>query len=93
MGNTFREQSKKDFTPPIGQMSGLTTEQLQLGCMQRIADATEVMAVNHNNLLEQLDRYKNMYKNAREREDKLTRSNQALRGVISRMKKKNKLSV
>ena len=46
---TQREQSKKDWE------SRDTSEDLQLGCLQRIADASEKMASNYTQLQKDLD--------------------------------------
>ena len=64
------------------------TEQLQLGCLQRIASATELMAKNYDQLIQERDRYKRYYNEQHECSERLVRSNAALRGQITKLKKK-----
>lgn len=49
---TLREESRKDFT------SNGTLENINAGTLQRIADATELMAKRHSELLSEIDRLK-----------------------------------
>jgi len=63
-------------------------EQLQVGCLQRIADATEKMAVNYDRMQQQLDSYKRICVERAERIEALSKSNAALRGAITKLKKK-----
>lgn len=62
-------------------------DQLKLGCLQRIADATEQTAKNHvelinarNRLQLEVDRLQSAYRT-------LERRNAALRGVITKLKR------
>ena len=77
-----REQSKKDWE------SRDTSEDLQLGCLQRIADASEKMASNYTQLQKDLDYYKNGYKVRWEIIEKKNKSISALRGQITKLKNK-----
>lgn len=61
--------------------------QLVVGCLQRIADATEVMSQRHVELIRQRDFYEQAYRRQLERATWLERRNAALRGVITRMKR------
>lgn len=81
MGST-REQSRKDWACDNDR------DLLKLGCLQRIADATEAMARRHAELMADLDMYKRMYKAAIERGDALERRNAGLRGYITRLKRR-----
>lgn len=78
--STCREKSKQDWF--CDKDPGL----IKLGCLQRIADATELMAINHQELVAERDRYQDLAKRNYEEMKRLERSNQALRGVITRMK-------
>lgn len=81
MSDTMRQASNKDWN------SADTAESLQIGCLQRIADATEKMASNYTRLQADCDMYKRLVNEEREACASLRRSNNALRGVIKRMKK------
>jgi hypothetical protein len=61
---------------------------IQLGCLLRIADATEAMAVEHNRLIRERDNYKQWWQQQRSRAERAERSNAGLRGAITRMKRK-----
>ena len=82
---SYRKESRADW----GTSSlTLTLEQLQTGAILRIADATEAMAKNHVQLQAEVDRLNRWYDHSRKRSAKLERSNVALRGHITRLKKK-----
>jgi hypothetical protein len=77
------EVSKKEFLATgIG-----THEDINTGCLQRIADNCEMMATKNKSLEEESERFHRFWKNESERADRLERSNRSLRGVITRMKK------
>jgi hypothetical protein len=86
MSNDFKEESRKNWTS--GADDKPTREQLQLGCLQRIADATEAMANEYNRLLSENKWLSKSRKNYATENEKLVRSNSALRGVITKMKNK-----
>ena len=79
---TQREQSKKDWE------SRDTSEDLQLGCLQRIADATEKMASNYQRMENDLAMYKRWYKEKCETVNNRDRSISNLSGQITKLKKK-----
>ena len=62
-------------------------EGLKVGCLQRIADATEAMAQRYQELLDDRDRYKRLYVIERDECEQIARSNAALRGAITKMKR------
>lgn len=82
----LRQYSRKDYSSR--NTSGPTVEDINAGSLQRIADATELMASNHIQMEKDLKFYKNMYAQHSERIENLTRSNAALRGHITRLKKR-----
>lgn len=84
MSDNYKDESRKLWRSSMEKPS---TDQIQLGCLQRIADATELMAKNHDQLVADRDRYQRWYDQQRERSLRLERSNAALRGVITKMKK------
>ena len=88
MPKTFREQSRVGwFAKNLTEKEYPGHERVQIGCLQRIADATESMAQNFVNLQNERDSYKRYYENEAASVRRLVRSNNALRGVINRMKK------
>lgn len=84
MTKSFKEQSKLNWLSrsdlPISE------EQLQIGCLQRIADATEVIAKNYNQLLEEVEKYRRWYLDERERREALERSLRTHKGKYTRVK-------
>lgn len=83
---SYREGSKVNWGVQLNGDQGLSMEQIQLGALLRIADATEKMAVGYNQLIRDLEYYKREHKKAREREAILSRSNAALKGQITKLK-------
>jgi len=84
-----KSESKKDWG-----ISGIgaTHQDLNLGCLQRIADATESMAANYNRMRDDRDTWERI---ARERNSRINRYEyqvRALKGVITRQKKRAALS-
>lgn len=82
MSENFRKESRKDFH----RESGATSDDLRLGCLQRIADAMELMAKRHDELVrakESAEReahyYRDLYRS-------LERSLRATRGQVTRLK-------
>lgn len=84
---TFKEISKGDWHAANGPVSN---EQIKIGAIQRIADATEIMAQNHVRLQNERDQYKRWFEEESRRCEKLERRNAALQGVITKLKKKVK---
>lgn len=64
-----------------------TVEDINSGCLQRIADATEKMASNYTALQNDRDMYKRWYNQHREEKEGLYRKISALKGVITKLKK------
>ena len=82
----YREESKLNYgTLDPGSLS---SDQLRTGALLRIADATEVMAKNYQELIDERDRYKRYYREEREVNKRLYLSNAALKGVITKLRKK-----
>lgn len=84
MSKDLREWSKGRWLP---NSSKPDIEEIQSGCLQRIADATEMMSKNHDALVRDRDIYKRLFRDSKDRIEQLERSNAALRGVITRLKK------
>lgn len=62
-------------------------ENIKLGCLQRIAKATEAMSQNYVRLENDLAYYKRMYAENKATIERVVRSNNALRGYLKRFKK------
>ena len=81
--STFREISKKDWST----LSTLPThDDIQSGCMQRMADALELVAKRYSDLINEVESYKQYWKEAEARNSELYRRNAGLRGYIKRLK-------
>ncbi len=77
---TFREASKQEYN------SRGTTEDLNAGSLQRIADATEKMASNYVRMESDLQWYKEKFADKNKEIDRLGRVIAGLRGHIKRIK-------
>jgi len=64
-----------------------THDEIKMGCLQRIADATETMAKSYTALVADRDRLQRWYNDERASNDRLRRRLAALRGVITRQKR------
>lgn len=86
MSDNYIAESKKLWHSTETQAPSL--EELNLGCLQRIAAACEAMASNYD----VLQRERNYYQKRTEEEIKANRElrlkNSALRGVITKLKRK-----
>ena len=82
---SYRAESRKNYgTTSTGPID---TNQLKTGAMLRIADAIEIMAKRHTDLIDERDRYKRWYETAVASFSSAMRSNAALRGQITKLKK------
>lgn len=62
-------------------------DQINCGSLQRIADAAEVMARRYVDLLKDVEQYRRWWNEERQTSAALARSNSALRGQITKLKK------
>lgn len=85
MFKSFRKESRIDWGIR-GSTEPLSDEQLKLGAILRIADATEAMAKRHTELLEEVERLKRYQASLKGRIATLKKSNAGLRGYLRRMK-------
>jgi hypothetical protein len=83
-----RETSRVNWGKDVEGKNNPDRDDIQLGCLLRIADATEAMAKNHVRLQNDLDYYKRAYNEEIEARRRLARQVNALRGVITKLKKK-----
>jgi hypothetical protein len=82
--NSYRAESKKEFSRSNGVYD---LEEVKLGCLQRIADATEVMSRNHSALVSERDMYERWYREQKTIAATLRRRVAALQGVMRKQKK------
>lgn len=83
----YKEGSRADWGVDLEDGRTLTAEQIQMGAVLRIADATEAMAKNYVRIQEERDRFERYYKDEQRRRASAERSNAALRGHIKRIKR------
>lgn len=82
MNMDMRELSRSRWTS-----SGSSLDHINCGSLLRIADATELMAKNYQELINDRDRFKRWYNDEQTRRYRLERRIASLRGVITRMKR------
>lgn len=83
---SFKAESKKDWG--THEPGPITMERIENGALLRIADAVEKMATNYSQLIEERDRWKRWYESSQLSVGRLRRQGYALRGVITRQRKK-----
>lgn len=79
--STLREHSKKDWT------GDPTLQGINAGSLQRIADATEVMAQRYNELIADRDRYKRWHAEEKWLRQSMERRLSAAKGQITKLKR------
>ena len=89
---TYREESKTNYGKdkeilPNGNTESATHEQVNVGSLQRIADATELMAKNYSTLVFERNSFENLYKAERVDNERMARRIAALKGVITKLKR------
>lgn len=85
---SFKEQSKHDWGRDLKEGQTLDTEELQLGCLQRIADGVETISGNWRSLIGELHLQKDENRRLQTRITELNRQVSSLKGVITKLKKK-----
>lgn len=88
--SSYRERSRENWGTPYSsdEKPALTIEQINSGCLLRIADATEAMAANYVRLQSEVDYLKRRRDQLERDNNRLCRQVSSLRGVITRLKKK-----
>ena len=84
MGTTYKDHSRTNWST-VGEIRP-TFEALNLGCLQRIADATELVAKNHDQLQRRAEWAEGRVKDLQAQCDRLQHSNAALRGHLKHIK-------
>lgn len=80
---TMRENSRREWD------CNQTLEQINCGSLQRIAEATELMAKNWALLVADRDRYKGYFEREKSACERLVRRVNALRGAVTKAKKRS----
>ena len=88
---TFKDKSRVDYGREFcGNASqNVTWQEVRDGCLMRIADATELMAKNHAQLISERDRYERWYRQEKDSAKALRRTIAGLKGAITRLKKED----
>jgi len=84
-GENLRDYSRSAFTN--GTDVKPSSDQIKLGCMLRIADATENMVSKFVDLQKDRDRYRLWYEEGQRSAERMARRIAALRGVITKAKR------
>ncbi len=84
---SYRDESRKNWGKGA-ERGGLNDGEIKLGALLRIADATEAMAQRHTELIADRDRYERYYREERSRRRTCERSAAALKGQITKLKKR-----
>lgn len=88
MSKSFIEHSRTKWQSTANDVTYPGYEQMTIGCLQRIADATELMAKDRQSMIEEVEslkRDRDLYQKWYRAE---VRKVTALKGVITKMKKK-----
>lgn len=85
MKDTLKNVSLKNWCTHDGNP---TLEQINAGSLQRIADATELMAKRHTDLISERDWLSGAYRRASDRADHADRRIASLKGQITKLRKK-----
>lgn len=83
MGTSARHVSKLEWN-----FDGASAETINCGSLQRIADACELMAKNHQALINERDQYKRWYETEKANHTSVARSNTSLKGTVTRLQRK-----
>lgn len=86
MSQNYRMESRREWISPGAAVP--TIEQLSFGALQRIADATELMAKRYSDLIAEAERHKSSRDYWQRESERRERSIIALRGQITKLKKK-----
>lgn len=90
----FKDSSRIDWQATGANENGYPGhERLQLGCLMRIADATEAMAKRHTDLIDSLEWHKRRLKQEQDHNTSLQHSIRSLKGQITKLKKQLTASV
>ena len=83
----YKDQSRRSWHPSGNEGANCTDKQITVGCLQRIADAAELAARRHQELIDDRDHCKRSQKEFLLLVEKARRCNAALRGVVTKLKR------
>lgn len=83
---SYREESRKNWGKDSSN-GNLTLEQINTGCLLRIADAVELMAKRHKELIDSNEYLQRRHREMNAEIERLKRQRAALRGAITRLKR------
>lgn len=81
MSQTYQQASRQTFVT-----DAITNEQIRVGCLQRIADAAELAARNHRELVNERDNYKGRIEQLMTQLERCDRQIAAYRGLVRKLK-------
>lgn len=87
----YRDASRTNWGKKVedgDEGSSMNRDDLKFGCMLRMADAAEKMALNYDTLINERDRYKRCYNEEKELVKQRDNSIRSLKGTITKLKKK-----
>jgi hypothetical protein len=84
---TLKDASKREYSI---RDNTATHEEIRTGCLQRIADANETMAMNYLSLIRERDLYKRLHIEVEKDTRFKARQIAALKGVITKLRKGGK---
>lgn len=86
---SFRKESRLDYGgEKPDETHSLNLDQLQTGCLMRIADAVEIIAKDKESLEQRLKSAKDSLEYWQDRANKYEKTVQVLKGHMTRLKKK-----
>jgi len=85
---SYREQSKTDWGINLPEQTPLDVDQIQIGALLRIADATELMASNYKKLQEENIRLRKSVDYWMDNSYAKDRKIKVYKGVITKLKRK-----
>lgn len=84
MSENFREESRKNWS----REAQATMDDIKVGCLQRIADACELTAKRHQELIAANERLERSLKYHRDEAERLARRLNAMKGLVTKLKQK-----
>jgi len=85
---SWKDESRINWGRELGEKQQLSNEEIQFGALLRIADAVEIIAKNHQRLINERDYYKQWYEQERQIVQTLRHRIAGLKGHIKRIKVK-----
>lgn len=90
MSKSYREHSRTNWTTEVDGWPGV--DRINIGSLQRIADATEAMAKNHDQMQSDLDWYKSQYTRHLAEIQRLKNSRAGYMAALTKLRRKQNAS-